>query len=69
MKDDVRGSDIHNQKVTIGGVQLTLSQADTSEVTWIGQSEILKQVLACWLVVGEKDLPLAPRIVGMPGIG
>ena len=69
MKDDVRGSEIHNQKVTIGGVQLTLSQADTSEVTWIGQSEILKQVLACWLVVGEKDLPLAPRIVGMPGIG
>jgi len=69
MKDDVRGSEIHNQKVTIGGVQLTLSQPDTSEVTWIGQSEILKQVLACWLVVGEKDLPLAPRIIGMPGIG
>ena len=69
MKDDVRGSEIHNQKVTIGGVQLTLSQPDTSEVTWIGQSEILKQVLACWLVVGEKDLPLAPRITGMPGIG
>jgi len=69
MKDDIRGSEIHNQKVTIGGVQLTLSQADNSEVTWIGQSEILKQVLACWLVVGEKDLPLAPRIIGMPGIG
>ncbi|MEE8207220.1 MAG: ATPase, partial [Nitrospinaceae bacterium] len=60
MKDDVRGSEIHSQKVTIGGVQLTLSQPDTSEVTWIGPSEILKQVLACWLVVGEKDLPLAP---------
>ena len=69
MKDDVRGSEIQNQKVTIGGVQLTLSQPDNSEVTWIGQSEILKQVLACWLVVAEKDLPLAPRIVGMPGIG
>ena len=69
MKDDVRGSEIQNQKVTIGGVQLTLSQPDNSEVTWIGQSEILKQILACWLVVGEKDLPLSPRIVGMPGIG
>ena len=69
MKDDVRGSETQKQKVTIGGVQLTLSQPDTSEVTWIGQSEILKQVLACWLVVGEKDLPLAPRIIGMPGIG
>ncbi len=69
MKDDVKGSERPHQKVTIGGVQLTLSPPDTSEVTWIGQSEILKQILACWLVVGEKDLPLSPRIVGMPGIG
>ncbi len=69
MKDDVKSSETHNQKVTIGGVQLTLSQPDSSEVTWIGQSEILKQVLACWLVVAEKDLPLSPRITGMPGIG
>jgi MoxR-like ATPase len=26
-------------------------------------------LLACWLVVDERDLPLAPRIVGCPGIG
>ena len=69
MKDDVNSSEIHNPKVKLGGVQLTLCKPDQSEVTWIGQSEILKQILACWLVVGEKDLPLAPRIVGMPGIG
>ena len=25
--------------------------------------------MACWLVVDEHDLPLAPRIVGPPGIG
>ena len=55
--------------VTLGGVNLTLSPPDKSEPEWIGQEEILKQILACWLVVGEKDLPLAPRIVGMPGIG
>ena len=36
---------------------------------WIGQEEILKQVLACWLVVDDKDLPLTPRLVGPPGIG
>ncbi len=55
--------------VTLGGVNLTLSPADQSQPDWIGQEEILKQILACWLVVGEKDMPLAPRIVGMPGIG
>ena len=36
---------------------------------WIGQQEILRQLLACWLVVDDKDLPLAPRLVGAPGIG
>ena len=61
----------HNQNktATIEGITLTLSHADTTEPEWIGQGEVLKQVLACWLVVSEKDLPLAPRITGMPGIG
>ncbi|HIE98657.1 MAG TPA: ATPase, partial [Fuerstia sp.] len=31
--------------------------------------EILKQLLACWLVVDEKDMPLTPRLIGTPGIG
>ena len=35
----------------------------------MGQGEILKQVLACWLVVDENDQPLTPRLVGPPGIG
>ncbi len=55
--------------VTVGGVQLHLSRPDGTEPEWIGQDEVLKQILACWMVVGEKDLPLSPRIVGMPGIG
>ncbi len=58
-----------NQFVEIGGVKLTLSSSDESPGEWIGQREALKQLLACWLVVDEKDLPLAPRIVGTPGIG
>ncbi len=40
-----------------------------SDGQWIGQAEVLHQVLACWLVVDEKDLPLTPRLVGTPGIG
>src|SRR2546423_3995246 len=55
--------------VEIDGVRLTLSQTHEALDQWIGQSEILKQLLACWMVVNEKDLPLTPRLIGTPGIG
>lgn len=53
----------------VGGVTLRLSEADASTQEWIGQGEALKQLLACWLTVDERDLPLAPRITGPPGMG
>lgn len=53
----------------IDNVNLHLSTPDSSSGDWIGQGEVLKQLLACWLVVDEKDLPLTPRLVGTPGIG
>jgi len=55
--------------VEIDGVNLHLAQPHDFDSQWIGQGEILKQLLACWLVVGERDLPLTPRLVGSPGIG
>ena len=55
--------------VEVEGVRLFLCQPDRSPGEWIGQQEILKQLLACWLTVDQADLPLAPRLVGMPGIG
>jgi MoxR-like ATPase len=55
--------------VEIDGVRLFLGHADSSPGEWIGQAEVLKQLLACWLVVDERDLPLTPRLVGAPGIG
>ncbi|MDZ4685002.1 MAG: AAA family ATPase [Planctomycetaceae bacterium] len=55
--------------IEIDGVQLYLSRPDDSAGEWIGQREILKHLLACWLTVDERDLPLAPRIIGTPGIG
>jgi MoxR-like ATPase len=55
--------------VDIDGVRLFLGHPDASEGEWIGQGEILKQLLACWLIVDERDLPLTPRLVGTPGIG
>ena len=57
------------KSVEIDGVKLHLSSPDTSDQKWIGQETILRQLLACWLVVDERDLPLAPRLTGPPGIG
>jgi MoxR-like ATPase len=53
----------------VEGVTLHLSTPDMSDQKWIGQDAILRQLLACWLVVDERDLPLAPRLTGQPGIG
>ncbi|MEX2174084.1 MAG: AAA family ATPase [Pirellulaceae bacterium] len=55
--------------VEIDGVHLQLCQPHEIAGQWIGQDEVLKQLLACWMVVNEQDLPLTPRLVGMPGIG
>src|SRR5580765_1126977 len=55
--------------VDVEGVRLYLAQPDRSPGEWIGQREILKQLLACWLTVDQSDLPLTPRLVGTPGIG
>jgi MoxR-like ATPase len=55
--------------VEIGGVTLSLGEADKTEQSWIGQNEILRQLLACWLVVDSRDRALSPRLTGPPGIG
>ena len=55
--------------VEIEGVRLKLSQPYSGSAQWIGQSEILLQLLACWITVDESDLPLTPRLVGSPGVG
>ena len=60
---------ISKQTKSIDGVTLNLSKPDSTQPTWIGQDEILKQIHACWLVISDKDRPLSPRITGMPGTG
>ena len=57
------------EKTRISGVELALSPPVTGEHEWIGQVETLRQLLACWLVLDDKDLPLSPRLIGPPGIG
>jgi hypothetical protein len=53
----------------VGGVTLHLAAPDQTKAEWIGQTEVLTQILACWLMVDPRDFPLTPRIVGTPGIG
>lgn len=62
------GADMKNT-LEVQGVTLHLSYPVANRIRWIGQQEILRQLLACWLVVDDKDLPLSPRITGFPGIG
>lgn len=53
----------------VQGIRLRLAPPVELDQQWIGQAEILEQLLACWLVVDPRDLPLSPRITGLPGIG
>ena len=60
----------HNERrIIVDGVSLRLAQSIEPFQEWIGEREILTQLLACWLVIDERDLPLSPRITGAPGIG
>jgi MoxR-like ATPase len=53
----------------IDNVELILSNPIVVDIDWIGQQEPMRQLLACWLSVADADLPLTPRIIGVPGIG
>ncbi len=57
------------EKFTIEGVELHLTQPDQVPMVWVGQEELVTQVIAAWLVIGDEDLPLNPRLVGKPGVG
>ena len=53
----------------IQGVEVFLSTPVDGEFEWVHQREPYKQLMACWMKVSEKDLPLSPRVVGSPGLG
>jgi MoxR-like ATPase len=57
------------EKVTIDNVELHLCEPDEVPMFWVGQDDLVTQVLAAWLVIGKGDLPLSPRLVGKPGVG
>ena len=57
------------EKVIMDGVELHLRDPDDVPMTWVGREELVTQVLAAWVVIGDDDFPLNPRLVGKPGVG
>ncbi|MBW1711049.1 MAG: MoxR family ATPase [Deltaproteobacteria bacterium] len=55
--------------VTIDGVTLYLSHPEELPLIWVGQEELMDQMMAAWLIVDKSDLPLHPRLIGKPGVG
>lgn len=59
----------HESRISIQGVEIALGFPDEFNFNWIGQRDVLEQLLAAWLVIDEKDIPLNPRLIGKPGVG
>jgi len=53
----------------ISGVTLHLAAPVELDMQWVGRPELMSQVLAAWFQVHPDDFPLAPRLVGKPGVG
>lgn len=58
-----------SQTVQIEGVTLHLAHADQVEMKWIGNEAVREQLEAAWLVLGEQDVAMNPRLIGKPGVG
>lgn len=66
------GHSLHNEhesRVHIQGVEISLGFPDEFSFQWIGQQDVLEQLLAAWIVIDEADIPLNPRLIGKPGVG
>jgi len=57
------------EKTSIDGVELQLMEPDEIPMAWVGREDLVTQVLASWLVLGARDFPLNPRLIGKPGVG
>ncbi len=55
--------------VVVDGVTLHLAHPDEIAIRWVGQQELMRQLQAAWLTLGEQDMPMTPRLLGKPGVG
>jgi MoxR-like ATPase len=56
-------------KVSVEGLDLHLAHPDELNVVWVGQEEAMRQLMAAWMVIDERDIPMNPRLLGKPGVG
>ncbi len=56
-------------KTTVEGIELHLAHPDELNVQWVGQEEAMRQLMAAWMVIHQRDVPMNPRLLGKPGVG
>ena len=57
------------EQTTIDNINLSLAGPVELSLKWVGQEELLKQLLAAWMVIDDRDIPFNPRLIGKPGVG
>jgi len=57
------------EQITLDGINISLAGPVKLPLKWVGQEELLRQLLAAWMVIDERDIPFNPRLVGKPGVG
>ena len=51
-----RLSSVQESRITIQGIELALACPDELSFRWIGQRDVLEQLLASWIVIDKKDI-------------
>ena len=59
----------HESVINIQGVDIALGFPDVFNFEWIGQKDVMDQLLASWIVITDDDIPLNPRLIGKQGVG
>jgi len=57
------------RQTIIDGITLSLAGPVELPLKWVGQEELLQQLLAAWMVIDPRDIPFSPRLIGKPGVG
>jgi MoxR-like ATPase len=57
------------ETMTIGSTEVMLAQPAKLPLRWVGQKDLIRQVLAAWMIIDEQDVPFNPRLIGKPGVG
>ncbi|HBG06816.1 MAG TPA: ATPase, partial [Geobacter sp.] len=49
------------ERITLEDISLTLATPIELPLRWVGDEELLRQLLAAWMVIDERDIPFNPR--------